>query len=361
MLYTVCANCITYNHVAFIKEAMDGFCMQKTTFPFVCVLVDDASTDGTDEVIKEYISINFNLQDTAVDKLGQSDDYYFIFARHNENLNCYFAVYLLKNNHYQRRKSKALYSERWFMLSRYIALCEGDDYWINPEKLQRQVSFLDNNPDYSMTCHKALLFSVKKNIIVGENYCYPHSREVSVKDTIYRRGLFISTCSIVYRKVIGDNKPDYWVNSAVGDYPLQIACVLKGKVWYFNEPMAVYRIENSNSWVGKQNWYDGGADPSILKVIQSSIKMFKGFAKDYPQYMKYFKNKIADEINRYVPTRSHSRQIVQSYLSNFKEEIMDYSLFWKIDLLIRKSRIPYVRGFYCTYLNRRFANHNKMY
>ena len=357
----VCVSCITYNHRTFIKDAMNGFCSQITSFPFVCVIVDDASTDGERDIIKQYLRDSFNPQTTDNEEVGSSADYFFFWGQHRVNKNCFFAVYLLNYNHYQIGKSKLFYVNKWAKLSKYVAMCEGDDYWISPDKLQKQVSFLDNNICYSMTCNRSFLYSVKKQKIIGENYCYSRSRVVSIKDVIYRRGLFISTCTIVYRKSVDDNMPDYWLKSEVGDYPLQIACALKGKVWYFDEPMAVYRIDNPNSWIGNKRWFDGGADPNMLKIIRSSIDMFNGFAKDYPQYKRLFVNKIAEEINRYVPSRTHSRQVIESYLNNFQDEIYKYSFCWKFDLMVRKCRVPFIRGGYQRLFLRRFLHHNKFY
>ena len=359
--FIACVNCLSYNHKLFIKEALDGICAQKTDFPFVCVIVDDASTDGSDNIIKDYLQDQFEIQNTSIDKNGENDDFFFLFGQHKINKNCYFAIYLLHYNHYQKRKSKSIYLNRWASQSKYVAWCEGDDYWISLDKLQRQVSFLDSHSSYSMTCTRTYLYSEVDHKIVGENYCYSHSRKITIKDTIYRGGLFISTCSIVYRRTVSENAPEYWINNIAGDYPLQIACVLKGDAWFFNEPMCVYRINNPNSWLGSKKWYNAGADPEILKVIKSSIHMFKGFAIDYPQYSRFFKIKIAEEINRYVPTRNHNRQVIESYLDNFKAEINSYPLFGKIDLMFRKSRIPKVRGLYQLFISRRFACRNRMY
>ena len=357
----VCVHSVTYNHIRFIKDALDGFCSQRTSFPFVCVIIDDASVDGTKEFIKQYLTDSFEMRGTDIEESSETNDYSFYFAQHKTNTNCYFAVYLLKYNHYQIRKLKTIYLDKWSQLSNYIALCEGDDYWIIPEKLQRQVDFLENNRDYTMTCSRSFLYSVNGQKIVGENYCYSHSKKVSLKDIIYRRGLYISTCSLLYRKSVTDNKPEYWINSLVGDYPLQIACALKGNVWYNNEAMTVYRIDNPNSWVGMKNWYDGGADSVILNIIRSGVQMLKGFAKDYPQNEKLFKNKIAEEINRFVPSRKHSRQVISAYLSCFDEEIKDYPLKWRIDLLFRKCRVPYIRTIYQYLFTRQFLPHNKLY
>lgn len=361
MDYSVCIHCITYNHSAFIKDAMDGFCIQKTTFPYICVIIDDASTDGEEDIIRLYLRDCFDIIESSDNKSNFSNDYIFFYAQHKTNKNCFFAVYLLKYNHFIKHKTKRIYLEEWNNKSRYIAICEGDDYWISPDKLQRQVSFLDKNSNYYMACNRALLYSVKKHQFVGENYCYSLSRTISVKDVIYRTGLFISTCSLLFRKELLEHRPDYWISCPVGDYPLQIASVLKGKAWYFNETMSVYRVDNAASWMGTQDWGNLGADPERFKVILSQVKMFKGFGKDYPQYSQLFTNKVADHINRNIPLRRVSIDKVNAYLANFQEDISRYNLRWKIDLFFRKSRLPFVRAIYQAVFTRGYLVRNKWY
>ena len=103
--YKVCVWCNTYNQTSYIKDTMDGFCMQQTSFPFVCLIMDDASTDGEPEVIKQYLNDHFDTEWTK-----ETDDYHLTLARHQENKNCYFAVYLLKYNHYSIKKLRLILS-----------------------------------------------------------------------------------------------------------------------------------------------------------------------------------------------------------------------------------------------------------
>ena len=94
--YTVFVRCMTYNHSEYIEDAMNGFCIQETSFPYVCCIVDDCSNDGEQQIIKNYIHEHFILE-----TVPENYDYgEVIFARHKKNLNCYFAVILLKQNHY---------------------------------------------------------------------------------------------------------------------------------------------------------------------------------------------------------------------------------------------------------------------
>lgn len=327
----VAIHCITYNHGPYIRLSLDGFSMQRTDFPFVVVVVDDASTDNEQEILREYIATEL---DASTAQTEETDDYVRVIATHKSNPNCSFAIYLLKYNHHNIKKKKIIYFKEWDKASHYIALCEGDDYWVDPLKLQKQVDFLDAHPDFTMVCNRTKLYSERRKKFIGENFCYNKSQVVNPKDVIYRTGLFISTCSIMHRKEIRDDIPNYWANCKVGDYPLQIMCAMKGKIYYFNDIMSVYRVENSNSWMGQQKW--GKIDEGRIAIIKSRVEMFKGFAKDYPIYKKYFQNKVANEINRNVPNNNSQQEL---FLSYFSEDIKNYTWIQKIYLwMIRRLK-----------------------
>ena len=357
--WLVRVSCLTYNHSSYITDTMNGFCMQQTNFPFVCTIVDDASTDSEQIVIRNYLEEHFDLEDKSIVRKEETNDYILTFAQHKTNKNCYFAVLFLKYNHYSIRRPKRLYVAEWVDKAKYHALCEGDDYWICSEKLQKQVEFLETHQDYTMVCNRTRLFSVRQERYIGESYCYKKSQLVKPKDVINRTGLFISTCSIVYRNTVNDNYPDYCTKCKVGDYPLQIMCAMKGKVYYFNDMMSVYRVQNSASWMGQQQW--GRFDMGRIGVIQSRVEMLKGFQKDYPIYESVFNAKIADEINRNIPGNIIYKADVEKYISFFSDDIRHYSLRWKLDLWLRRCRVPKIRGIYQKLFLKRFSQHKLIY
>lgn len=353
--YLVYVDCPTYNQSSFIKDSMDGFCMQETVFPYVCGIVDDASTDGAQDVIKHYLGENFN----SIVEREETDDYIRVFAQHKSNENCYFVVFSLKYNHYQNKKTRHPYISEWKNRAKYIALCEGDDYWISSNKLQRQVELLENNKSYSLVCNRTKLFSIRQNKFIGENYCYDESRIADPEDVINRTGLFISTCSILFRTSIYDGFPSYCSKCLVGDYPMQILCALRGGVFYINDTMSVYRVENPDSWMGNQKW--GQFDKDRLEVIKSRVEMLKGFQKDFPSYNRVFGSKIADEINRNIPGRLCKKKDVEDYLFFFLDEIKQYSLRWKIDLWLRRCRIPRIRVLYTKLFLGKYSQRRKLF
>lgn len=334
--YKVLVGCMTFNHSKYIENALNGFVMQKTNFPFVCLVIDDCSTDGEQNVIKAYLNRECKIEDA---KHYDNENANIIVVPHQKNINCTIVVYFLKENHYSKKKSKLPYLEPWLNKCKYRAICEGDDYWIDPLKLQKQVEFMESHPDCTMTCSRAKLYSEKQQKYIGERYCYNQSQYVDPKEIIERGGLYINTCSIIYRIEIKDNYPDYCKQCVVGDYPLQIMCAMKGRVYYFDEAMSVYRIENTSSWMGMGN-LKTDKDPEWLpNRIRSEENMLKGFAVDYPKYSKILSEKINHLICSHYPKRSQSKEVKERYVSAFRNEISEFSFSWKIILFLMKYNV----------------------
>ena len=180
--------CATYNHAPYIVDTMNGFCMQETNFPFLCTIIDDASNDGEPEVIRNYLQEHFDLENKSIIRNEETDDYVLIFTRHKTNINCYFAVFFLKYNHYRIKKSKNYFQE-WTNI-KYVATCEGDDFWVNPNKLQMQVDFMEANLGYSM-CHGDVIYynSDTKTSIGrrGKQSDYQKQKPYRTKEEIFNR------------------------------------------------------------------------------------------------------------------------------------------------------------------------------
>ena len=111
--FKVTVSCMTYNQSKYITDAMNGFTMQQTDFPFVCTIVDDASTDGEQEVIRKYVEENFDFSEGSAAYSKETDYAFITYAQHKTNKNCYFAVLYLKENHYSQKKDKSPYLKEW--------------------------------------------------------------------------------------------------------------------------------------------------------------------------------------------------------------------------------------------------------
>ena len=214
VLVSVCVQ--AYQQVEYINQCLDSILEQKTNFKFEILLGDDESTDGTREICIEYAKKNpgkirlfLHNRKNNIKLLGKPS------GRFN------FLYNLSKAN------------------GKYIALCEGDDYWTDPLKLQKQVEFMENNPDYAICYHKIdILDEIGKfkQIEYNEN----PNVEYSIDDILTRTAQ-ITTQSICFRNVFRENIPDWMTYFKSGDYPLFAYLAHFGKIKFFDEAMSVYR------------------------------------------------------------------------------------------------------------------------
>jgi glycosyltransferase involved in cell wall biosynthesis len=209
--------CPTYNQEKFIAEALDGFVKQKTNFPFEIIVHDDASTDKTIEIVKKY-----------------EKEFSQLFNNIYQNVNQFSQeITRITRLTYKAARGK------------YIALCEGDDYWTDENKLQKQVDFLEANPGYAICFHgvNVLKDSKEKSSVLNrsdkeETYSILDLAEMNI----------IHTPSVVFRNGLFDKLPGWFNESPVGDYVLHMLNAKKGLIKYFPETMAVYRVHDSGVW-----------------------------------------------------------------------------------------------------------------
>ena len=210
----VSVRCITYNHENYIAQALDSFIMQKTKFPFEIIVHDDASTDRTAEIIREY-----------------EKKYPLIVKPIYEEEN----QWSKPGNPLGKIVNAALNGK-------YVAICEGDDYWIDENKLQMQVDFLENNPEYGMCYTRAKMYIQKTQEF--------HKRSVGASfddfDDLVLKGNRVPTLTTVYRRDLLDR---YWQEVQpgtrgwlMGDYPMWLYFAHESKVKFFNHVTSVYRV-----------------------------------------------------------------------------------------------------------------------
>ena len=174
---------------------MNGFVIQETSFPYICTIVDDASTDGEQGLIRDYLYEHFNLRDASISYEKDEKYGHVIFAQHNTNVNCHFAVVLLKENHFSQKKSKLPYLSEWTDNAKYIALCEGDDYWTDPLKLYRQVKMMEEHPEYSMCAENGYWLDIRTKEMTP--FSSNPEKDISLEELLIRRQF--PTASVLYR------------------------------------------------------------------------------------------------------------------------------------------------------------------
>lgn len=289
--------------------------MQKTDFPFEAIVHDDASTDHSADIIREYAEKYPNI----IKPIFETENQYF------------------------KGKEKSMTQKKMDRLSKgkYIAICEGDDFWTDPLKLQKQISFLEAHPSYSMSCCRTKLYSERRHEYIGEVRPTHKSSNLSAVNIILKGGLFIATASIVYRRSVRDNYPLYCRNCHVGDYPLQIMCAMKGSVYYIDNPMAVYRVENSNSWVGRTQKSEQTLQryEQRMKGVRSELEMLQGFSNDYSKYKKPFYERICFFMNVQLH-EGLKEEYYNIYEHELKSFIAQRNMLWKIDAFMRNTPPP---------------------
>ena len=218
-LVSIC--CITYNHEKYIRKALDSFLMQETSFPYEIIIHDDASTDSTPEIIKDYADKNSNI----------------------------FLV-LQKENQYSKRIK--IFPNFIFPLARakYIALCEGDDYWTDPHKLQKQADHMEKYPKCTLCLHASTDVS-ETGEFIKKRERYKSDSIVPMEDLILGGGGFAAFASTFFPSEFRSLLPEYYFRSPVGDVPLHLFLASQGDVFYLHDNMSSYRTSVPGSWTSR--------------------------------------------------------------------------------------------------------------
>ena len=213
----------THNHAPFIAQAIESVLMQKTDFPFDILLHDDASTDGTADICREYA------------------------ARYPETIT------LIAQTENQYRKDRRIQSHILIpkVSAKYTAILDGDDYWTDPEKLQKQVGYLEAHPDCTLCVGAANVVDVRGNV-VGRTAPYRENRKVDPNDMIRKGGGFTATNTIVMPTQLLKDLPAFADVIEAEDIPFQLLGALSGYAWYIADTLMAYRQAVPGSWSTRQ-------------------------------------------------------------------------------------------------------------
>ncbi|MBR4826590.1 MAG: glycosyltransferase, partial [Bacteroidales bacterium] len=230
--------CLAYNHEAWIRDALEGFLGQKTPWPFEVLVHDDASTDGTAAIIREYES------------------------RRPDVIRGFYAP--------QNRTSQGIVISRDvlfpYIRGEFVALCEGDDYWCSPDKLRRQVEALEEHPEADICAHAARRVRPDGKVI----YDAPYHRDcvIPAEEVILGGGGYVATASLLCRRgayMLATPMRDVLYS----DYALQIQGALRGGMVYVKDCMAVYRQGLPGSWTRQHH---GAAHVQYRVLIRKMLR-----------------------------------------------------------------------------------------
>lgn len=262
--------CITYNHKDYIQDALEGFLMQETNFPFEIIIHDDASTDGTAKIVRAYEKKYPHLVK---------------------------GIYQKENQYSQGVRPSPTYvwpSAR----GKYIALCEGDDYWTDPLKLQKQRAFMRKNEDCTLCFHatKFLHETEPEKDFVYKPDNIPDDYRFTVESAIIIGGGLVPTSSMFFKRDSIRELPEWLLNAPVGDTPLLLFLASMGYLGYIDEIMSAYRRDAPGSWSESMKELD-----NIKKHYRGKFKMWNAFDEwaDF-QYHNYIAAKKRKDAYKYV-------------------------------------------------------------
>ena len=301
--------CITYNHEKYIKDALESFIKQKTKFKFEVIIHDDASTDRTQDIIQDYV----NLYPDIFKPIFQSDN------QLSKDVDiCY---------HYILPMAKG----------EYIALCEGDDYWTDPLKLQKQYDYMICHPDCSLCVHNTIRLNMKSGIkkaFISKNE-YSKKAEFCSEDIILNHILF-HTSSLFFRKDFYNKNEDFLTCHKRFDYLIKCLLATEGNIHYIPNIMSVYRMGTSGSWTKRVY---GNSE----KYIEHNIVAIKTM-EDLNKYRLY---KYNDCIQRNILSRKFNILLRQNQYSTIMKD--PFLCIYKNLSLKRKIYIRVKQVFSCLY------------
>lgn len=255
ILVSIC--CLAYNHENYIRDALDSFLMQETTFKYEILIHDDASTDHTPDIIRDYEKRYPDI----IKPIYQVENQYSKGTRISATIQ------------YPRAQGK------------YIAMCEGDDFWVDAHKLQKQVDYLEAHPECALVVHASKIVSVDKELL-EYNIPYKNNKLLDTNTLILGEGHMFSTNSMVFRTELTEHFPEFYLQAPIGDYPLTIYLSLEGTVFYISDVMSAYRSGVPGSWTATEK----------SSILQSKINT-EGIIKMLDMIDEYTNNKYEEAVS----------------------------------------------------------------
>ncbi len=293
-----------YNHEKYIRQALQSIVDQITNFPFEVIVHDDASTDGSAEIIKEF-----------------EEKYPDIIK----------PIYQTENIHSQGIKSSEFTIPK--TRGKYIALCEGDDFWTDNSKLQRQFDFLESHPDYVLVAHQCDVVNER-----GE-YMHPFSKRMQ---SVYEKGEVLldtnafQTATMFYRKSAVEQNSEFLKSVSSFDYVLKSVFSTEGKTYILPQTMSAYRQASDGSWT--------------VRIFQNKTKRIAHIKQSIAFFEKldaYRNGEFHDLISQQIRRRElnilvaeHSKnafkKIIREYGDLYREMSFKTRVYWRILSVIGK-------------------------
>lgn len=298
---------ISYNHRSYIELAIESVLMQKVNFTWEIVIADDCSIDGTREIIERYANQYPDIIRTIFQpvNVGPTENW----------------IELLKN-----------------LRGKYVACLDGDDYWTNPLKLQKQVDFLEANPDFTICFHRAEFRYDDDNIpskLSNEN-----QKEITTFEDL-ANGNYISTLTCVYRNGLFEEFPEWIYQLKLSDWLLHLLNAQYGKIKFLDETMAIYRHHSQGVWTLKSSKFHMNSMATAVELMQKYFSP-RG-EKEFKKYGSYLLSELcytAFEEGSYDEGKNYCQRAIK--LSKYLTVRKKLSLWIRYFLCY----VPYVANLY---------------
>jgi len=278
--------CQAYNQENFISQALDSFLMQETDFDFEVIVRDDASTDSTANIIREYQAKYPN----TIKPIYESENQW---SKGIKLIPCELP-----------RIMKSIDTK-------YLALCDGDDYWTDPLKLQKQISFLEENPEFVGSAHASrYLRDGKEAELASRNI---HDKDIYTFEE-YLGNCYFQTSSWIYRYDADFRSliDGYFYSGCGGDVYMTLAFMTLGPIKYFDEVMSVWRVHD------KGEWSKNSADHQAMEILAALVDYTYKFDEKYkPKFYEQFYFTI-----RNISSETFSKLVMENYQSKDIQKII---------------------------------------
>lgn len=277
---TVVVWMVTYNHENFIQKAIESVMFQRTNFDFKLIIGEDFSKDNTRCICEK-------MKNKYPDKIE---------------------LILQKQNIGSIDNAISVYNKCQLSKAKYMALLEGDDYWTDPLKLQKQVDFMEVNPDYNICFHEVDIFNQSENKIESNNITRNVTETTDINDLA--QGNYIHTPSVVMRNNF--TFPKWFNKTSIGDWSIYMIAAKNKKIKKLDEVMAVYRLHGSSLWATKSKTY------RIVNTIKSIELLIND--KDISLDVKKILKQNTNNLKHQLPKKPYS---ILSILKKIKKILND--------------------------------------
>ena len=284
--------CNAYNHAPYIRQCIDGLVMQRTEFAYEILIQDDASTDGTADIIREYAGRYPHL----IRPVYQTENQYSL--------------------------GEVMTAQLERVRGRYIALCEGDDYWTDPEKLKKQVAAMERYPGVDICAHSADRIDGTTGRFLSTIARSETDTVFPVEAVIQGGGMFVPTSSLMFRTSLNDDIPPFR-RLRRNDYTLQIHGALRGGLLYLCGNMSVYRFRTPGSWsmaqyhnVEKQRAYRDRVTEMLGQLDRDTHERYHAVIAW--RIARYESIITAREWRQWVRERNYGKMLQKEYAGYFR-------------------------------------------